>query len=248
MELSEKNLNGHWAEDENGWYSFFIINEAIISKLCILGEDVEPCFEGASIGKVQFSYNEDFKKQLFEMMKNLQFALEGGNMENNKETVVIEEKAEETIEESVQTEIPNVEYNLEEIPEYVELNTNYSELLTNYETLNANYNSLKEKYDELVEFKKTVDKKEKEDMINSFYMLTDEDKKDVVDNIDKYSLDDIEAKLSIICFRNKVSFKKEEEENKTAINTSFNLETSIDSEESIPAWVKAALNVAKTEE
>ena len=37
--------------------------------------------------------------------------------------------------------------------------------------------------------------KEKESMINSFYMLSDEDKKDVVENIDKYSIDDIEAKL-----------------------------------------------------
>ena len=44
-------------------------------------------------------------------------------------------------------------------------------------------------------------------------MLSDEDKKDVIENIDKYSLDEIEAKLSVICFHNKVSFKNEDEEN-----------------------------------
>ena len=49
MELSEQNLDAHWTKDKNEKPEFFIINEAIISKLCILGEDVEPCFEGASI-------------------------------------------------------------------------------------------------------------------------------------------------------------------------------------------------------
>ena len=52
MELSEQNLDAHWTKDENGKPEFFIINEAIISKLCILGEDVEPCFEGANITNI----------------------------------------------------------------------------------------------------------------------------------------------------------------------------------------------------
>ena len=37
------------------------------------------------------------------------------------------------------------------------------------------------------------------------------DKKDVIENIDTYSLDDIEAKLSIICVRNKVNFNLEDD-------------------------------------
>jgi hypothetical protein len=49
MELDEKTLDATWTRDNNGKPKFFIINEAIISKLCILGEDCEPCFEGASI-------------------------------------------------------------------------------------------------------------------------------------------------------------------------------------------------------
>jgi hypothetical protein len=57
-------------------------------------------------------------------------------------------------------------------------------------------------------------------MINSFSMLSDEDKKDVVDNIDNYSLDDIEAKLSVICVRNRVIFTADEKENDV---TTYNL-------------------------
>ena len=56
MELDEDTLNAYWSRGANGERQFFIINEAIISKLCVLGEDVEPCFEGASISQVQFSF------------------------------------------------------------------------------------------------------------------------------------------------------------------------------------------------
>ena len=45
MELDEKKLNAFWTKDTNGEPQFFIINEAIISKLCILGENKEPCFQ-----------------------------------------------------------------------------------------------------------------------------------------------------------------------------------------------------------
>ena len=72
-------------------------------------------------------------------------------------------------------------------------------------------------------------------------MLSDEDKKPVLDNIDNYSLREIEAELSIICVRNKVNFNIEEE---PAGPTTFNLEPEDDL--STPAWVKRAMSVAKT--
>ena len=98
----------------------------------------------------------------------------------------------------------------------------------------------------LREFKATIEKKEKEDLISSFYMLSDEDKKDVIDNIDTYSLNDIEAKLSIICVRNKVSFNLDND-NKPNEPTVFNLNGNDgDDDSATPAWVKAALQVAKT--
>jgi len=61
MELDDNLIDAHWSEDLNGNPKFFIINEAIISKLCVLGDEVEPCFEGAHIGKFEFSLDEDFK-------------------------------------------------------------------------------------------------------------------------------------------------------------------------------------------
>jgi len=67
-------------------------------------------------------------------------------------------------------------------------------------------------------------------------MLSEEDKKEVVDNIATYSLDEIEAKLSVICFRNKVNFSLDEEVEEEA-NLTFNLANS--EEDSAPAWIKA---------
>lgn len=49
MELDSDTMRGSWAQIENKGKEYFIIEEAIFTALCVLGEDVEPCFEGASI-------------------------------------------------------------------------------------------------------------------------------------------------------------------------------------------------------
>ena len=76
-------------------------------------------------------------------------------------------------------------------------------------------------------------------------MLSDDDKKDVVANIDTYSLDDIEAKLSIICVRNKVNFDTNEKKENDPLTYNINNDVN---EDSIPAWIKAVQDVAKTME
>ena len=165
----------------------------------------------------------------------------------------IEEPIEEPVEEPINEKIDELEdkvdkYNLDEIPEYIELNEKFSALTTEHETLQQSYSELKATNDNLIEeinalktYKMNVERKEKEAMIDSFYMLSDEDKKDVVANIDNYSLDDIEAKLSIICVRNKVSFDLDDDNQ--AGNTTFNLNGDIDT---TPAWIKAVQAVAET--
>ena len=279
MELDEKTLDGFWSKNDKGEPTFFIINEALISKLCILGEDTEPCFEGASIGKVQFSLDEGFQKKLFSMMKEVNEInknkggkdsvedevkipeMEEENVEPNapeeeakvaepeakdapeaKEEATDEPEAEDASEEKAEPEVEEeapaapedkpVEYNLDEIEEYVELKNKFEALQTKFNEMESQFNSL-------VEFKKAADRKEKQAMINSFYMLSDVDKKDVIEHIDEYSVDDIEAKLSVICVRNKVNFNLEED-NKPASPSVFNLDDINDDEDDgVPAWIKA---------
>ena len=376
MELDNNLIDAYWTKDNNGKPQFFIINEAIMSKLCILGEEVEPCFEGASITKVQFSFEDSFKEKLFSLMEQMQEILNNGGgtpvinnyaveigcslwdaiyeylwqnrnddtdytlygvyeegdqkfailrnrkdlttyrlnfsltedsgfqpqgelvqvapdfkqvdsqfaleeveayeatfKANHEEVITTEEEIQspvdystsETVEESVQqepvvedttvfTETEEttsvqeseeqhiVEYKLDEIPEYQELLNKYSTLEGQVEELQKTIKNLTEENKELVQFKSQIDREKKEKLINeTFYMLSDDLKKDCLDNIDTYSYDDIEAKLSIICVRNKVSFDTNQPE-KEAVTT-FNLDTVEDNFEDAPAWLKRVYEV-----
>ncbi len=278
MELDESTLKGFWSESDNRDFSFFIINEAIISKLCILGENVEPCFEGSQITKVQFSFEPSFQEKILSMMKEVkEMELKGGTdsveevktpemedevldneEEKPEEEAPAEPEVEETPEEEAEeapaeseeevqedeqpeeeTEDESIKYNLEEIQEYIELKANYEEL-------ENKFNNMKAEFDQLREFKLAADRKEKQAMIDKFFMLSDEDKQDVITNIDNYSLDDIEAKLSLIYVRNKVSFDlDDDDENENQAGTVFNLEEQEIEDDKVPAWVKAAMATKK---
>lgn len=111
----------------------------------------------------------------------------------------------------------------------------YAALQEEFEALQSNYSALEAEVVGLREFKASVEKKEKEAMINSFYMLSEEDKADVINNIDNYSLEDIESKLSVICVRNKVSFANENTEEGISYNLNDSQEEGL-----LPAWVEAA--------
>ena len=337
MELDEKTLKGFWSTDNNCGMDFFIINDAIFSKLCILGEDVEPCFEGSSITspKVSSSFTVDsnFKNTLFSMMEELKeltnSTLEKGEsqMDTEKDFVNVQEavatpesqpaEAPAAVEEvATEVEAPVEEIAAEEAPKeeiskISEIEDNLSseisaenqntveefkkkddsednnsskeddkesntesddetdkgeeakasddedekkkaptkntleEVEEKYSLLEQQYNELQEKFTaleeqnkELNEFKLKVEDQEKDDLINSFYMLSDEDKKNVIENKANYTLDDIKKELSVICVDKKVSFTKEDKKEKEIVTpTIFNLNDSVSSD--LPAWLKA---------
>ena len=403
MELSNKFLDATWTKDINGKPKFFIINEAIIAKLCVLGENQEPCFEGATITQpqIQFSYDDGFKEQLFSMMNELKqlikeggapvfttfaveigdalwgalytyleatfprdlkegeeecccrcskysidsiweegaqkfailkerangklyrldfswteegFASAGSTVEVEKSYVPVTEKpmfaledveafeekrysvednsgkddnsktdnplegdakfakkkdeeegkakkegegaegddkcpkcgkpkAECTCEKEDDDEDDKKKSSLEEIPEYTELLDKYSNLEKEFNALKETNETLTAQVGELTEFKAGVDRKDKQAMIDGFYMLSDEDKEDVINNIDTYSLDEIEAKLSIICVRNKVSFNLEDDDKNTD-PTTYSLNGGGEGDYT-PAWIKSLQSVAK---
>lgn len=357
MELDEDHLNANWSENDNGKLPLFIINEAVISKLCVLGEDNEPCFEGANVAAptIQFAFDNGFKEQLFSMMNELKdYLKEGGEKVFNRYSVEIgdtlwtalydhvtanaytvesvcedgeqkfavvaaedkyyrlnfsveedgtvafadiytlledyvpaeepqfdaaavaeyaaskaeskeDEDKEEEEEKCPKCHKPKSEcecdkeedkkdkYNLEEIQEYVELSEKYNQLNNEFAAagekiaeLTAEIEILRgqmAEVDSLREFKAKVEKANKQKMIDSFYMLSDEDKKDVIDNIDTYSIDDIEAKLSIICVRNKVNFSLDEDNKPSEKGPmTYNLNNSYNDD--APAWIKAIRSVA----
>ena len=343
MELDEKTLKVHWSTDNNRGIEFFIINDAIFSKLCILGEDVEPCFEGSAVTAPDVSSSftldsQEFRNTLYSMMKELKEYTaslnngKGGNlMEGNMNQEVqvdiessaqVSENSLNEVDNNVETEFTETdskvkttfddggegeggdgadnggedaategadgadpegtepegedptdpETNTEADPadngdegdgegvsegedegdkpdpatedeegissKIKELEDNYSLLEQNYNELQSKFTTLQEENAELLAYKNNIESQKKKELINSFYMLTDEDKKDVNENINKYSYDEIESKLAVICCRKKVSFDKNDTEEVNNNVLTYNL-NHVDSNNDLPAWLKA---------
>lgn len=299
MELDEDTLDGKWSQNLKTGMDFFIINDAIFSKLCILGEDVEPCFEGSSVTAPQVSasftkVDDDFKKTLYSMMQELKITLEGGQKmalekidkvsETNFSAEEDKDKKDKTAENQKFTEEQSKQENVDFVAsedkkkeedekkedtsetktdetkksddedkkkkeEYAcgedeDKKKDYALLEQKYNDLEKKYSALETNYQALIDFKNQVENEKKDELINSFYMLSDEDKKDVIANKAKYSLEDIEAKLSVICVRKKVNFDLDDNsknENKVEEKpvTTFNLE---EQNSSVPAWISALKN------
>ena len=316
MEIDEKTLDGYWTNDFNSGKEFFIINDAIFSKLCMLGDDVEPCFEGSSITPSQtsanFTLDKQFTKTLYTMMKELQETLQGGKSkveEQNKDTLDFEaqkdaeapvqetetkaaeaeapaveeptpeapaveetpaaefEKNEDNSVESsaseneVNIEEPSVEFekkeeekeeskeeNKEDSDEKQDDNKeddekkkakeDYSLLKTEYDNLVTEYNTLKDELIQLREYKAAKENEAKDALIAEFYMLSDEDKKDVIENKTSYSLDEIKSKLAVICYDKKINYTAQEKE--TATNPLDEVNVNIQSVDSTtPEWLQA---------
>ena len=274
MELDEKSLQGQWSKNIKKDMDFFIINDAVISKLCILGDDVQPCYEGSSIAPSQvntsFTLDNKFKQTLFKMMQQLTEALEGGTMADIKEKNLLNEKVEEDVTDiNTSVENPSATFEKKEKEEKEDkqqtakdteenggANDNgnkeeeedkekdkkdkYSLLEQRFEQLQSKYDSLESELTQLREFKLNAENQEKDNLINEFYMLSDEDKKDVIENKTKYTLDEIKSKLAVICFEKKVNFNLEDSSEKDNVQkkvvTTFNVESK---EDSTPDWIKA---------
>ena len=301
MELDDDTVQGNWVTNRHGM-EFYIINDATFSKLCILGDAVEPCFEGSSIKSPEVStsfskVDDTFKHTLYTMMQELKSALEGGiQMDETKDLVqqdVVTEDAEVKTEETpkedtevktedapetsaeetpkeeepvgvatqeepvqeegqptVETE-PEAQVEVEVTPveptenfeeKYNALQTEFSAQAEKISALETQLSEMTAERDVLAQFKLEVENEKKDEMIGNFFMLSDEDKKDVIDHKSEYSLAEIEEKLSVICYRKKVNFG-------TEINSNFNNTTEEEKptttytvEEdysSVPAWIQA---------
>ena len=335
MELDEKTLKGYWSTDNNKGVDFFIINDAVFSKLCILGDDVEPCFEGANVSapnlSSQFSKDNEFTKSLFTMMSELKFALnnsEGGKpmhneiqneLDNNVASTSFENQdnveapvtqfdesgesgAENSSDSQTSAEDEIQETSTEEEGEAVVLTASKSSandeekvleddakasskkkpeefvkekdkeekseteksedntededkkkfackeeedkdkkdkfsLEQQLEELQTQFAALQAENAELLAFKQKVEEKEKDELIASFYMLSDEDKKDVIKNKANYSLKEIKAELSMICVDKKVNFNLENAASVEEAPVTFNLNSH--QADTLPAWLKA---------
>ena len=305
MELDGDSMDGHWETNTKTGMDFFIINDATFSKLCILGDDIEPCFEGSKISAPDIStsftkVDDNFKKTLFTMMQDLQFALKGGqNMDEQNNPVVEATEDAAAAVEPVAEPVPSVEPVAEEpatdatlvvenasaadngsegvkdesnnegntdftnnepvvdtsankdpvvdenAEKYALLESENAELKNKLSELETKFSNLNTEYEKLVAFKAGIEEAEKDAMIAKFAMLSEEDKADVVANKSKYSLEEIESKLSVICVRKKVNFDSLDN---SKINNNMSGQftyTMSNVPTDVPAWEQAVKNNKK---
>lgn len=241
-------VDGHWTIDSND-VEFFIINDAIFTKLCILGDDVEPCFEGASVTSPEvsehFSYNKEFSHTLFAMMNELKSALTKGgsmpkeNVETNKNIESSEDSAEETFakeeekkedkkdsdsedkeDESDDDSDDSDDKEDEKKPEKKhELENQVSELSEQLKELTDKFTALEAEAEELRKFKAERINADKDAMIAKYHMLSDEDKAEIIADKDKFTIGEIESKLALLYVQKNVNFDEEEEVDSTPLTT-----------------------------
>lgn len=248
MELQEETLEGHWATDNNLGVEFFIINDAVFSKLCILGDDIEPCFEGSAVTSPEVSKNfamdKEFSQTLFTMMNELKDALSSkGGLDMPEEfaeqTETTEEQSTEFVEETVEETVAeeSVDYtSAEEAPVDAEAENGEFEMseedkdnsedssvdfsenkeaeeepaseysAEEFAALQEEIEALRAECQELREFKLNVENEQKDALINSYYMLSEEDKREIMEHKSEFTLDEIKAKLAVIYVEKNVDF------------------------------------------
>lgn len=321
MELDGDTLDGEWARDSKTGTDFFIINDAVFSKLCILGDDVEPCFEGASITAAPSEYTDNndgtFVKSLFTMINELRDALreDKGGLDMTKKTEFAAEENENAAEntedfekkrrkcsecgdDDIEDEDDDEEdedfkkkkcCSLDEEDEDEDFKKKnkcsaeedededfkkknkcssaededdddfkkkrqctMNQLVEQIDSLKAENASLKSQLKELKEFKLNAERSEKNALIDKYFMLSDEDKQSIVDNIDAYTLEEIDEKLALMYVRKNVDFNvidgsaAKDDEGDGPITT-FSLDDSgIDSDAIVSDPVQDALRAFKS--
>ena len=120
--------------------------------------------------------------------------------------------------------------------------------LEEFEALQAELESLRAEVQELRSFKLNVENQQKDVLIASYHMLSDEDKAEVIAHKSEFSLDEIKAKLAVIYVEKNVNFdmidgQEEVEDNDPTPTMTFSLDE--EASEGVPAFIEALRHTVK---
>lgn len=233
---------------------YCVVDKMKFEALCLLGEDVEPCFENS---RLELFSVDNFEKQFTEMLEqykaySLKLSSEVNEMEENKvvEEVVEEqfenvedtqeEVTEETVEsdesESISVELETEIFEdttesevVESTEEVVEENTiDYS---AEYTTLKEQHDALMAEVEELREYKANVESEKRSvaesEVFAKFEKLNDiEAFTKLKESASEYSIEDLEEKCFAIAGKYGINlFESTEEASEDSVNTKFSLIT-----------------------
>ena len=151
------------------------------------------------------------------------------------------EAVEETVEETAEVEeAPEIEAALEEENKDDSVEPIFTHTEEEFTKLTEELESLRAEVQELRDFKLGVENQQKDALIASYYMLSDEDKAEVVAHKAEFTLEEIKAKLAVIYVEKNVNFdmiEGQEEVEETAPAMTFSLDE--EASEGVPAFVEA---------
>lgn len=168
MELDPDSITGEWAHIEDQEY--FVFTSAKMLGFCIIG-DHEPCFSVSSFfAKNDDSYKTQYEKfssllsDLKAQVKEVEKNQEGGEQPMNEfenQEVVEETPVEETVEQSTQFEVEEIQPEVEENTnegnnEFELLQQQFNDLQASYDELQAQYNAAQEKIQEFEAFQENA--------------------------------------------------------------------------------------------
>lgn len=228
MELNPDTINGSFTV-VNGEYCFYFTSAEMLG-FCVLGYDVEPCFEGARF--ITIDEAAEFKK-LFQ--KDKQEAINSYNKKGEISMEEIEKEVAPVVEENPVTEFTEIRDDDIEIPEEVEkvpveenqvfekhdepqeddekeptpeefahtismLNDLNQEFKNKIDELEEKVTKLEQMNFALNEYKENKLKEEKQNVVKSYEEVLTEEELNNIE-IDKYSVEELNDKLAAMAYR-----------------------------------------------
>lgn len=261
MELNPETSIGQWTEMESGYW--YVFTQAEFIGLCILGQDVEPCFEGAGFTS-NFAFNSSFAEKIAAMKEELQFALkdykneeesEEDNEENTEEIEPTEEELEqiEQEEEELNPEDLNIDSSIDEVKEeeYEKIKKDLLDSQLNLLQMKENYTKLEEENqnlkEELQKYKDKELNEQKIKVLDKYSNYIQQEKlEEMKKNIANYDLKELDTLAVTTAFE----YMKEAIANIQPTSTNKNDFTFVDEEEdnnfpSAENWKTAVLEKQK---
>lgn len=225
--------------DEN--YEYLNIDDFYFSALCLLGRDEEgntviPCFEDSEVTTYSFEGNKKFTAQLDEMLNKFSNIStdktegEGGDKDMDKDgKTKVNAETKNIKNKNIKADDNNTEKSIDFKLKYENLTSNFNslnktheDLIFKYEELKGDYAKLEDTVNELKSYKQNIEnekiKAEKESLFTKFSkVLSDEDIQEIKDNMDDYSVDEINNQL-ISTYGNKKLAEELDKFNKEKMN------------------------------
>ena len=143
---------------------------------------------------------------------------------------------------------PQHQFSSGQLPPELQFSSSQHQLQEKLDFVKSELHKALEELDSLRAFKLEIENQRKDAEIAKYYMLSEEDKADIIKNKSSYSLEEIKSKLALLYVEKNVDFSTltDSSESEAPVEESFVTTFSLDSEPdmnfNVSPWVQSMLN------